>query len=76
MLLYCCRWRFEEIFSNPAAINFDIGFGSGASLIEMATERPNENFVGIEVEASSFYANTCILYTRCFDIAWKHLIVS
>ncbi|CAM9130283.1 unnamed protein product [Scytosiphon promiscuus] len=45
------RWDFSEIFSTTpgAAVTFDIGFGSGESLIEMAVARPKEYFVGIEV---------------------------
>ncbi|CAM9506859.1 unnamed protein product [Ectocarpus sp. 12 AP-2014] len=45
------RWDFDQIFAAApgAAVTFDIGFGSGESLIEMAAMRPKENFVGIEV---------------------------
>ncbi|CAM9352434.1 unnamed protein product, partial [Ectocarpus sp. 4 AP-2014] len=45
------RWDFDQIFAAApgAAVTFDIGFGSGESLIEMAAMRPEENFVGIEV---------------------------
>lgn len=37
------------IFGNPHAVVLEIGFGSGASLIEMARSRPETNFLGIEV---------------------------
>lgn len=45
----CIRWKFEEIFSTPGAVNLDVGFGSGESLLGMAKMHPDENFIGIEV---------------------------
>jgi tRNA (guanine-N7-)-methyltransferase len=42
-------WNFQEIFDNQNPVIVEIGFGMGYSLIEMAQNQPNVNFVGIEV---------------------------
>lgn len=39
----------EQAFSKAAPLVVEIGFGNGASLLEMARQNPNLNFVGIEV---------------------------
>lgn len=42
--------NLRELFSNPdALLTFEIGFGMGTSLVEMAKNEPTRNFVGIEV---------------------------
>ncbi|WP_231876726.1 MULTISPECIES: tRNA (guanosine(46)-N7)-methyltransferase TrmB [unclassified Oleiphilus] len=41
--------NFEEIFGNTNPVVFEIGFGMGSSLFEMAKADPNTNFVGVEV---------------------------
>ena len=41
--------NFQEIFDNQNPVIVEIGFGMGYSLIEMAQNQPNVNFVGIEV---------------------------
>lgn len=38
----------SNIFQRDAKTNLEIGFGSGASLLEMAKSFPDENFIGIE----------------------------
>lgn len=38
-----------RVFSREAPIVLEIGFGMGASLLEMAASRPDLNFIGIEV---------------------------
>lgn len=43
------RLDFTQLFANQNPVTLEIGFGMGASLVEMATQAPNENFVGIEV---------------------------
>ena len=40
---------FEEIFSNQNDVTLELGFGNGDSLLEMAIQEPNQNFLGIEV---------------------------
>lgn len=41
--------NLEQLFSNQAEIVVEIGFGMGDSLLQMATENPQINFIGIEV---------------------------
>ena len=38
-----------SLFSNDAPITLEIGFGDGVSLATMATNAPEQNFIGIEV---------------------------
>jgi tRNA (guanine-N7-)-methyltransferase len=38
-----------RVFAREAPTLLEIGFGMGASLVEMAASRPNVNFIGIEV---------------------------
>jgi len=40
--------NLENIFKRQAKTNLEIGFGSGYSLLEMAKNFPDENFIGIE----------------------------
>lgn len=42
-------WCLNEIFGRTADTIVEIGFGMGQSLVQMAQERPEINFVGIEV---------------------------
>jgi tRNA (guanine-N7-)-methyltransferase len=42
-------WR--ELFGNDNPVTLEIGFGMGASLVEMAKASPNKNFIGIEVHS-------------------------
>ncbi len=39
----------EEIFQNTQPVVIDIGFGNGESLITLATQYPQLNFLGVEV---------------------------
>lgn len=41
--------QFNEIFNNENPVVLEIGFGMGASLVEMAANAPELNFIGIEV---------------------------
>lgn len=41
--------NFSELFGNDNLVTLEIGFGMGASFVEMATNATNENFFGIEV---------------------------
>ncbi|KZY84376.1 tRNA (guanosine(46)-N7)-methyltransferase TrmB, partial [Oleiphilus sp. HI0071] len=40
---------FAQIFGNCNPVVFEIGFGMGSSLFEMASAEPEKNFVGVEV---------------------------
>ena len=40
---------FEELFMNCHDVTLEVGFGNGDSLLEMATQQPQQNFLGIEV---------------------------
>lgn len=42
---------WPALFANQAPLILEIGFGMGASLLEMAIANPQENFIGIEVHA-------------------------
>ena len=44
--------NFLAEFSNNNPVVLEVGFGNGASLIEMAQSNPNKNFIGIEVYKS------------------------
>ena len=39
---------FAEVFGNDNPVTLEIGFGMGASLVEMAAGSPEKNFIGIE----------------------------
>ena len=41
--------NINEVFSRSAPLVLEIGFGMGKSLVEMAQDAPNTNFIGIEV---------------------------
>ena len=40
---------FSQVFGNNNGVVLEIGFGMGKSLVEMAKNAPNLNFIGIEV---------------------------
>ena len=41
--------NFERCFGNTHPVTFEIGFGMGQSLVEMAKNAPERNFIGVEV---------------------------
>jgi len=41
--------NFSDVFGREAPITLEIGFGNGASLVEMAKCQPEKDFIGIEV---------------------------
>ena len=41
--------NFNQLFGNSNPVILEIGFGNGTSLLEMAQQAPNSNFLGIEV---------------------------
>lgn len=42
-------FKFQEIFGNNHPVIFEIGFGMGDSLAQMAKDNPELNFVGVDV---------------------------
>lgn len=42
-------WNLAEVFQNNADTIVEIGFGMGASLLTMAQNNPDKNYIGIEV---------------------------
>ncbi len=42
---------FAKVFNNSNPVTLEIGFGMGASLVTMASQNPQQNFLGIEVHA-------------------------
>ena len=53
-------FNFREIFGNDNPIVLEIGFGMGRSLVEMAAQNPDRNYIGIEVHTPGVGA--CIAY--------------
>lgn len=43
--------NWMEVFGNDNPVVLEIGFGMGASLVEMAKRAPEKNFIGIEVHS-------------------------
>ncbi|CUB02726.1 tRNA (guanosine(46)-N7)-methyltransferase TrmB [Marinomonas fungiae] len=43
------RISYEEVFGRTAEVVLEVGFGMGASLVEMAKNAPEKDFIGIEV---------------------------
>ena len=41
--------NFKKLFLSPNNVTLEVGFGNGDSLLEMAIQNPNINFLGIEV---------------------------
>lgn len=42
---------WKEVFNREAPVVLEIGFGMGASLVEMAKNAPEKNYIGIEVHS-------------------------
>lgn len=40
---------YSAVFGNPNPVILEIGFGNGASLLQMAQNAPGKNFIGVEV---------------------------
>ncbi len=49
LLNHLVSWNFEDIFGRVADTVVEIGFGMGASLLEMAKNNPHLDYIGIEV---------------------------
>ena len=53
--------NLEQLFGRQAPVVVEIGFGMGDSLIEMATQHPENNYLGIEVHKPGVGPVTYIL---------------
>ncbi|WP_373818952.1 tRNA (guanosine(46)-N7)-methyltransferase TrmB [Glaesserella sp.] len=51
---------FQAVFGNNHPVVLEIGFGMGKSLVEMAEQNPERNYIGIEVHTPGVGA--CIAY--------------
>ncbi|MCW9718718.1 tRNA (guanosine(46)-N7)-methyltransferase TrmB [Avibacterium sp. 21-599] len=51
---------FKNIYGNDKPVILEIGFGMGKSLVEMAEQHPDKNYLGIEVHTPGVGA--CIAY--------------
>lgn len=51
---------FKKIYGNDNPVILEIGFGMGKSLVEMAEQNPDKNYLGIEVHTPGVGA--CIAY--------------
>lgn len=51
---------FKKIYGNDKPVILEIGFGMGKSLVEMAEQNPDKNYLGIEVHTPGVGA--CIAY--------------
>lgn len=49
---------FPALFGREAPVTLEIGFGMGASLVAMAKDRPEQDFLGIEVHSPGVGACT------------------
>ena len=43
------KLNLEDVFGRSAPVIFEIGFGNGSSLAEMAANNPQQNYIGVEV---------------------------
>ncbi len=41
--------NFDTLFTKPAPVVLEIGFGNGDSLVQMAKQDPDKNYLGVEV---------------------------
>jgi tRNA (guanine-N7-)-methyltransferase len=63
---------FEELFGRRKPVVLDIGFGDGDALVAQAAERPELDFIGIEVHAPG--VGHCLLQAEARDIGNLRLI--
>lgn len=54
--------NWVDVFGNDNPVVLEIGFGMGASLVEMAKNAPEKNFIGIEVHSPGVGA--CLMAAR------------
>ena len=58
--------NFEQVFNRKAPVTLEIGFGMGHSLVEMAENDPERNFIGIEVHEPGVGA--CLMAAEGSDL--------
>lgn len=51
---YCIPLEMQDVLNSPNELALEIGFGYGDFLIQMAKERPDLNYVGIEIKRNRF----------------------
>ncbi|MGB2079854.1 MAG: tRNA (guanosine(46)-N7)-methyltransferase TrmB [Vibrio sp.] len=78
------RLDWQEVFGNQNPVVLEIGFGMGASLVEMAQNNPDKNYIGIEVHrpgvgaclATAQEAGVTNLRVMCHDAVevFEHMI--
>lgn len=69
---------FAALFGREAPVTLEIGFGMGASLVAMAKEKPQQNFLGIEVHSRASAParrppkkRACRTCASCATMRWK-----
>ncbi len=69
---------FTALFGRQAPVVLEIGFGMGASLVTMAQQHPEQNFIGIEVHLRALARALAQLRKRgsvicasCAMMRWK-----
>lgn len=45
----CNTWNYQQIFGNNNPVILEIGFGNGETLIKNAKNKPDHNYIGVEV---------------------------
>ncbi len=65
--------NLESAFGRTAAIVLEIGFGNGETLVQQATENPDNNYIGIEVHEPG--VGHCLLKARDANINNLRLII-
>lgn len=58
------HWNLIEMFSRTASTYVEIGFGMGATLVSMAIQRPQDNFIGVEVHRSGIGSLAADLFEK------------
>tara|TARA_R110002096_G_scaffold154_6_gene757 strand:- start:2528 stop:3217 length:690 start_codon:yes stop_codon:yes gene_type:complete len=66
------RVDFDRVFSRAAPVVLEIGFGNGETLVQQASERPDLNFIGIEVHQPG--VGHCLLKSREYGVENLRLI--
>jgi tRNA (guanine-N7-)-methyltransferase len=67
------RLNFESVFGRVAPLLLEIGFGNGETLVEQAAERPDWDFIGIEVHDPG--VGHCLLKAREAGVENLRLII-
>lgn len=60
-------WNFSRLFPCQQPVVVEIGFGMGHSLIAMAKQRPDWNFIGIEVHLAGIGSLVADLHEEALD---------